>query len=73
MDPAVDAELGVQIKMCLNTGVSIAEIPRERGCGKLLQYGNVDHLEKKLWERVELRMILLLSLLLCLVYRAYAV
>ena len=40
----VRAERGVTVGRCLNTGVTVIEIPRERGMGKLLQYGNVMHL-----------------------------
>jgi probable phosphoglycerate mutase len=43
-DKAVRAALGVHVGRCLNTGVSIVEIPRDRGRGTLLQYGNVVHL-----------------------------
>jgi len=43
---AVRAALGVTVGRCLNTGVSIIEIPRERGRGQLVQFGNVRHL----WE-----------------------
>jgi probable phosphoglycerate mutase len=41
---AIRAEPGVTVGRCLNTGVTVVEIPRERGIGKLLQYGNVMHL-----------------------------
>lgn len=41
---AIRAERGVIVGRCLNTGVTVVEIPRERGKGKLLQYGNVMHL-----------------------------
>ncbi|KAI9446299.1 phosphoglycerate mutase-like protein [Lactarius indigo] len=41
---AIRAERGVTVGRCLNTGVTVVEIPRERGTGKLLQYGNVMHL-----------------------------
>jgi probable phosphoglycerate mutase len=43
---AIRAALGVQVGRCLNTGVSIVEIPRERGRGHLLQFGNVGHLRE---------------------------
>jgi broad specificity phosphatase PhoE len=45
-DKAIRAELGVNVGRYLNTGVSIIEIPRERGHGRLLQYGNVVHLRE---------------------------
>lgn len=35
---------GVTVGRCFNTGVTIVEVPRERGMGKLLQYGSVMHL-----------------------------
>ncbi|KAI9466368.1 histidine phosphatase superfamily [Lactarius psammicola] len=41
---AIRAERGVTVGRCLNTGVTVIEIPRERGKGKLLQYGDVVHL-----------------------------
>lgn len=41
---AIHAERGVNVGRCWNTGVTVVEIPRERGKGKLLQYGNVMHL-----------------------------
>jgi len=41
---AIRAERGVTVGRCLNTGVTVVEIPRERGMGKLLQYGSVMHL-----------------------------
>jgi len=43
---AVRTVQGVTVGRCLNTGVSIVEIPRERGRGQLVQFGNVRHL----WE-----------------------
>jgi len=52
-DKAIHAALGVQVGRCLNTGVSIVEIPRERGRGKLLQYGNVVHLREADVDAVE--------------------
>lgn len=42
---AIRAERGVIVGRCLNTGVTVVDIPRERGKGKLLQYGNVMHLQ----------------------------
>ena len=47
-DKVIRAALGVQAEdsECLNTGVSIVEMQRDRGRGKLLQYGNVDHLRE---------------------------
>jgi len=45
-DGAVHAPRGVTVGKCLNTGVSIIEIPRERGRGKLLQFGNLAHLRE---------------------------
>lgn len=41
---AIRAEHGVTVGRCFNTGVTVVEIPREGGEGKLLQYGNVMHL-----------------------------
>ncbi len=41
---AIRAERGVTVGRCFNTGVTVVEIPRERGKGKLLQYGDVMHL-----------------------------
>ncbi len=52
-DKAIHAALGVQVGRCLNTGVSIVEISRERGRGKLLQYGNVVHLREADVDAVE--------------------
>ncbi|KAH9966824.1 histidine phosphatase superfamily [Russula dissimulans] len=43
---AVRAAHGVTVGRCLNTGVSVVQIPRERGRGQLVQFGNVRHL----WE-----------------------
>jgi len=43
---AVRAAHGVTVGRCLNTGVSVVQIPRERGGGQLVQFGNVVHL----WE-----------------------
>jgi broad specificity phosphatase PhoE len=45
-DEAIRPALGVQVERSPNTGVSIVEIPRERGCGNLLQFGNVGHLRE---------------------------
>lgn len=45
-DGSVRAALSVTVGRCLNTGVSVVRIPRERGCGELLQYGNVTHLRE---------------------------
>jgi broad specificity phosphatase PhoE len=45
-DEAIRAALGVRVGRCLNTGVSIVEIPRERGRGHLLRYGDVVHLRE---------------------------
>jgi broad specificity phosphatase PhoE len=46
-DRSIRAELGVTVRRCLNTGVSIVSIPRaERGHGELLQYGNIAHLRE---------------------------
>ena len=45
-DKAIRAARGVRVGRCLNTGVSIVEIPRERGRGRLLQFGNVVHLRE---------------------------
>jgi broad specificity phosphatase PhoE len=42
---AIRAERGVKVGRCLNAGVSVVEIPREGGRGKLLQYGNIAHLQ----------------------------
>ena len=44
LEGAIHVPLRVTVGRCLNTGVSIIEIPRERGCGKLVQFGNVAHL-----------------------------
>jgi broad specificity phosphatase PhoE len=41
---AIRAEHGVTVGRCFNTGVTVVEIPQERGKGKLLQYGNLMHL-----------------------------
>src|SRR6266702_888726 len=41
---AIRAEREVTVGLCFNTGVTVVEIPRERGKGTLLQYGNVMHL-----------------------------
>jgi probable phosphoglycerate mutase len=43
-DRAIHAGLGVTAGRCLNTGVSIVRVPRERGRGELVQYGDVTHL-----------------------------
>lgn len=43
-DGAIRAARGVTVGRCLNTGVSVVEVPTERGRGKLLQYGNIVHL-----------------------------
>jgi broad specificity phosphatase PhoE len=43
-DGSIRAGLAVTVGRCLNTGVSIVRIPRERGRGELLQYGNIAHL-----------------------------
>jgi len=43
-DKAISAAPDVQVEEYLNTAVSIVEIERGRASGKLLQYGNVDHL-----------------------------
>ena len=45
-DKAIRAALRVRVARCLNTGVSIVEMQRDSGRGKLLQYGNVDHLRE---------------------------
>jgi len=50
---AIHAQFGVKVGRCLNTGVSIIEIPRERGRGKLLQFGNVVHLAEADVDAVE--------------------
>ncbi|KAI9507357.1 phosphoglycerate mutase-like protein [Russula earlei] len=42
---SIRAARGVTVGRCPNTGVSIIEVPRERGRGDLLQYGDVMHLE----------------------------
>jgi 2,3-bisphosphoglycerate-dependent phosphoglycerate mutase len=41
---AIRAARGVTVGRCPNTGMSVVEIPRERGRGKLLQYGKIVHL-----------------------------
>lgn len=43
---AIRAAHGVTLGRCLNTGISIIETPRERGCGVLQKYGNVVHLRE---------------------------
>lgn len=47
-DGSVHAGFRVRVGRCLNTGVSIISISRragsQRGRGKLLQYGNIEHL-----------------------------
>jgi len=45
-DRSIHAGLGVTVGRCLNTGVSIVTIPRERRRGELLQYANVAHLSE---------------------------
>jgi broad specificity phosphatase PhoE len=45
-DRTIHAGLGVTVGRCLNTGVSIVRVPRERGRGELVQYGNVTHLRE---------------------------
>jgi broad specificity phosphatase PhoE len=40
------AEHGVTVGRCYNTAVSVVEIPRDRGRGKLLQYANTMHLRQ---------------------------
>jgi broad specificity phosphatase PhoE len=45
-DRSVRAALSVTVGRCLNTGVSVVRIPRERGRRELLQYGNVTHLRE---------------------------
>jgi probable phosphoglycerate mutase len=50
---AVRAAHGVTVGRCLNTGVTIIEIPRERGRGQVLQYGNVVHLREAGADAVE--------------------
>ncbi|KAI0302197.1 histidine phosphatase superfamily [Russula brevipes] len=52
-DEAVRAAHGVTVGRCLNTGVTIIEIPRERGRGQVLQYGNVAHLREAGADAVE--------------------
>lgn len=52
-DRAIHAPRGVTVGRCLNTGVSIIEIPRERGRGKLVQFGNVVHLREADMDAVE--------------------
>lgn len=41
---AIRAEREVTVGLCFNTGVTVVEIPRGGGKGKLLQYGDVTHL-----------------------------
>jgi probable phosphoglycerate mutase len=43
-DKAISAAPDVQVEEYINTGVSIVEMERGGASGKLLQYGNVDHL-----------------------------
>lgn len=45
-DGSIRAGLGVTVGRCLNTGVSVVRIPRERGRGELVQYGNIAHLRE---------------------------
>ena len=40
------AEHGVTVGRCYNAAVSVVEIPRGRGRGKLLQYANTMHLRE---------------------------
>lgn len=52
-DRVIHAPLSVTVGRCLNTGVSIIEIPRERGRGTLVQFGNVVHLREADVDAVE--------------------
>jgi broad specificity phosphatase PhoE len=45
-DRSIHAGHRVTVGRCLNTGVSVVKIPRERGRGQLLQYGNIAHLRE---------------------------
>jgi broad specificity phosphatase PhoE len=45
-DRSIHAGHGVTVGRCLNTGVSVVKLPRERGRGELLQYGNIAHLRE---------------------------
>ena len=45
-DRSIHAGHGVTVGRCLNTGVSVVKLPRERGRGELLQYGNIGHLRE---------------------------
>ncbi|KAI0273435.1 histidine phosphatase superfamily [Gloeopeniophorella convolvens] len=50
---AVRAARGVHVGRCLNTGVSIVELPRGGGRGTLLQYGSAAHLYEAEVDAVE--------------------
>ena len=45
-DGSIRARLSVTVGRCLNTGVSVVRIPREKGRGELVQYGNIAHLRE---------------------------